>query len=383
MTVPSLTDLFAPKTREDVVASILKVASDVGLPVTAWQAQSVAREIITILAEEMSTYSTSGALAAGGGLLGYSAGDWLTLLAFCNYGVTRREATSGTCTLQLTNAATSAYTLDVGLVRALDPDKGSTYLNTTGAFLPANGAHVSIELIAEEPGAASNAEIGQITALATPLQGVTVTNLTASIGNDGESDAELVARCRESMARAAIAGPADAYSYYAKTTFRPDGSSAGVTKTKIVQGNGTITVYLANSGGAVSSPDVALVNANIQANVVPTGYTATVLSAIAQDVLITASIYLRQGSSYSTVNAQQAAYNALVQYFAEFPIGGSDIGTGGKLFLDVLIGIIYSSLPGEVLQVVVTSPATDVAVNQANVLQLSSTTASFTILRPS
>lgn len=382
MPVPSLTDLFTPKTREEIVETILEVAGLVGLPVTAWQAQSVAREIITILAQEMSTYSEVGALSAGGGLLGYSAGDWLTLLAFCNFGVTRREATSGTCSLRLHNASTTAYTLDVGLIRALNPDSGSTYLNTSGAFLPVGGT-VFIDLQAEEPGAFSNAEIGHINQLATPLQGVTVSNVTACIGNDGETDGELVTRCREAMARAAIAGPSDAYSYYAKTTFRPDGSSAGVTKVKIVQGNGTVTVYLANSGGAVSSADVALVNQNIQANVVPTGYTATVLSATPQDVLISANIYLKQGSSYSTVNAQQAAYTALVNYFSEFPIGGSDIGTGGKLFLDVVIGILYSAIPGEILQVEVTSPASDVSVNQQNVLQLTSTTSSFTILRPS
>lgn len=74
MSVPTLTELYTVKSREDVLAVQLEVASAVGLPITAWQSGSVGREILEICAQSCADQSTASVPAASGGLLGYASG---------------------------------------------------------------------------------------------------------------------------------------------------------------------------------------------------------------------------------------------------------------------------------------------------------------------
>src|SRR6478609_3665208 len=117
MSVPTLQNLYTAKTRDQVLAVMLEVAGALDLPTTAWQAQGVDREILFILAQAIATFTGTSFDAAAGGLLDYASGDWLTLLAFDRYDVTRTPATFGTCTERLTNVSSFSYTLAAGDVR--------------------------------------------------------------------------------------------------------------------------------------------------------------------------------------------------------------------------------------------------------------------------
>ncbi len=249
MTVPSLTELFTPLSRDQVVASMIGVAEALSMPVTAWQAGSVGREMLEIVAQEVANQSQTGAVAAAGGLLSYATGLWLTLVAFENWGVERTPATSGSGDLALTNASGIVYTLAAGDVRGVNRTTGATYTSSTGGTLNGSGGTLTVTLVADEPGTDSNASAGDIDALVTPLLGVTVTNPAPIVGTNEMSDPELVTLCRESMAKASPNGPQDAYSYFAKTTERSDGVLVGVTRVTVVQGNGTNYVYLASADG--------------------------------------------------------------------------------------------------------------------------------------
>jgi hypothetical protein len=388
MPVPSLTDLFAPKTRDDIVATILQVASDVGLPVTAWQAQSVLREFIYVTAQVQSSSSEDGALAAAGGLLDYAASDWLTFTASEIYGVTRTPATFATTTITLSNRSGVSQTFQPGDIRALKQSNGITYTSETGGFIAAGSPTVpstlDITVIADQSGSGSNANTGEINALVNPIQGISVSNANPAFGVDEQSDTSLVALCRSSMARPSINGPKDAYTYYALTALRADGvTPVGITQAVTSQGNGFVTVYLCSASGVADPDDVTACNLAVQSNCVPTGFVASVVSAVPLTVQVQAQLYLRSGSTYSTDNAQQASINALSKYFETIPIGGYSIGGGGTLFVDALIGQLYASIPGDVVQVIVTFPATDLSVNANNVLVLTSTKTDFMITRVS
>lgn len=381
MAVPTLDQLFAPLSRDEIMSSILAVAADLDLPITAWQSGSVGREIFETIAQKIADNTQTGALAASGGLLSYSSSDWLTLLAFELYEVTRTPATSGTTTLRMTNASGIGYTLAAGEVRAVNQITGATYTSTTGGVLAASGGTLDVTIQADEPGTESNAATGDINALVTPLFGVTVTNPDPLVGTDEMSDADLKTLCRESLAKASPNGPKDAYAYFAKTATRSDGSNIGVTRVTVVQGNGTNYVYLASADGVVEASDVALVNTRIQENVVPTGFTAVVESAVSQDVTIQATVYMAQTATVTDSEAQTLILAQLLAYFATIPIGGNSAGSfTNVIFLEPIIGQIFEAIEGQIVETQITSHTAPISIGTTSVAVLQSVAADFTIL---
>lgn len=368
----TLQTLFEPKTRDEILEQILGVAQAVGLPIEAWQEGSVGREMMAVFAQKLADYSLVGARAAGGGLLGYAEEDWLTLLAAELYLVDRIPATSGTCTLLMTNASNVSYVLAAGEVRAVNSATGATYTSTTGGSLGVSSS-LSVTVQADEPGTASNAAVGAIDALVTPLLGVAVANTSACAGTDEEGDEALRERCRESLGKASPNGPAEAYSYFAKIATRTDGSLIGVTRTNVVQGILTVTTYVADADGPIDSADLSDVDASIQENAVPTGYTAQTVNATAVTVPVTSTVYLAPNSSLSISDLATAVEERLVAYFAAAPIGGYVV-SGGFIFRSAIIGEIFQAAPADIIKVDLALPAADVALDQDEVAVLGTVT---------
>jgi phage-related baseplate assembly protein len=376
VSVPSLTLLYTPKTKEEVLAVILQAATAVGLPVTAYQAGSVGREFLEICAAAIANFTETSTEAAAGGLLGYSERDWLTLLAYELYEVTREEATFGTCTERLTNTSSSSYTIAAGDMRFYNNRTGKSYTCTTaGTLTPGDVTPTTLDLTiqSDEAGSDSNAAIGEIDGVLTPLFGVTATNTDILVGNDEETDAALRVRCTESLAKASPNGPVDAYNYFAKTATRTsDGSAIGVTRTNVTQGNGTIFVYVADAGGPIDAADVADVNMAIQLNCVPTGFTAVVENATAVTVNVGATVYLTRTSTLSVAELTTLIEERLEAYFANAQIGGYQAG-GGFIFTSAIIGEIYQCST-DIVRVVLTTPGADVELESDEVGVLGSVT---------
>jgi len=371
MSVPALATLYSVKTKEEVLAVILEVATAVGLPVTAYQAGSAGRELLEICAAAIADFTSTSTAAASGGLLGYSESEWLTLLAYQLYEVTREAATFGTCSLTLTNTSALSYPLNAGDMRFYNTRTGKTYTSTSGGTLtPGNVTPSTLEISiqADEAGSDSNAVIGEIEGIVTPLLGVTGTNTEVLVGNDEETDAALRTRCTESLAKASPNGPIDAYNYFAKSATRTDGTNIGVTRTNPVQGNGTVIVYVADASGPIDSGDLADVDSSIQLNCVPTGFSAVTLNATAVTVNVAATIYLRRNSSLTVAQLTTLVTDRLTDYFSLAPIGGYQAG-GGFIFFSALSGEIYES-SDDIVRVVLTTPAADVALDADEVAVL-------------
>jgi uncharacterized phage protein gp47/JayE len=374
MATPTLIQLFTPLTADQVFASELQIASDVQLPVTAWQPLSCGREVLFVTAQLASNFTVGAfAGAAAGGLLDYATGDWLTLLGISNFGVTRIAATFGAGIVTLTNVAAVDYPFLAGEFVVVNSVTGVAYTNSSD-FTLLSGSTVTptvlnIGVVAETAGTAGQAAPGQITTLQTPQLGVTCTNATAITGTDEQTDASLRALCRLSMARSSPNGPQDAYNYFAITSVRADGQTVGVTRTNVVQLNGSNIVYVASASGAIpgdafdASTDLGAVNANIQNNCVPTGITATTVSATNLAIALTGTVWRSRGSTASDASIQQAVATQITNYLATVPIGGFNIGSGGQVFLDALIGQVFQALPGQIVQVTLTVPASDTPVN--------------------
>jgi uncharacterized phage protein gp47/JayE len=379
----TLEEMFTPMTKDEILEGMLTLADSLGFPTSAWQPGSVAREILEICAQQLANTSEVVASVAAGGLVDYATSGWLTLLAKSFYNLDRIEATFGTGSVTLTNSSGVGYVIAANDIHFLNSTTGATYTNTTGGSLGAGGT-LTLDIIADEAGSASNAVATQINALVTPLLGVTVTNPAALTASDAESDDQLRARCRASLAAASPNGPSDAYNYFATSSVRENGSSVGITRSRVDETQGDVTVYVATDSGAVPgsagdpTTDLGAVNANIQANCVPTGITATIATAVAAPITVAGDAWLKTGSTIAPAALQALILAKLQTYWKTIPIGGFDIGSGGEIFLDAIIGQVFQAHP-DIIQVTISSPVVDIALNPFDVSTLTSVLGSFTI----
>ncbi len=364
MAIPPLSELLVRVSRDTVLEQELEVAVAVGLPATAWEPISIGRELLYINAQLVSNWSVvtqEGAVA--GGFLTYAKGPWLTLCAYEIFDAERIENSSATGIIGLSNATGVPYNFAVGAVRILNEDSRKTYTNQVGGVVPANGTLATVTFIADEPGSASNLTSTDTLSLVTTVPGVTPYFVEELIGQNEEGDDALRVRSREANAKASPNGPADAYHYYAKTTVRPDGSNVGVTRTNRIEGNGTVTLYLADADGALTPTDRGYVFDNVNSSVVPTGFTLLIPSPPCDELLVPVTITLTPNPTASAPHAETEdnIRAAIVGYFASIPIGGDKAQSFQGVYLSTLIQLIRNAAGADVLNVVVAAPAANVA----------------------
>lgn len=369
MAAVTFDELMVPITRDEFVASMLQVLSDLGLPTTAWQELSAVREFIYATANSDAILSDSITPAARAGLLDYAEGQWLTLTAAQEFGVDRILSTAATGDIRLTESDGDPHTLAAGDVRVLNETTGKTYTNSEGGTLTANGT-LDLAFIADEPGSASDLVEGQTLTLLTAIPGVTPSWIADLLGQDEETDQSVRDRCRDSMAKASPNGPAAAYDYYAKSALRPDGTAVGVTRTKRVEANATVKLYCADADGGISAPDVAIVQEVINENVVPTGFTAIVVAASTLAVTLAFTLSRSPSATASEASLQTLITAAIASYFSSIPVGGDPSLSFQGIFVSTLIQRIRNAAGANVVDVVVTAPASDQALanNQVPVI---------------
>lgn len=364
--IPPLTELVVRVPVETIFSQSLDVARDIGLPEEAWQPISIGREIMYInsqIAANFSVVMQEG--VAAGGFLTYATGKWLTLCAHETFDTDRIESSSATGKIRLNNSSTAPYTFNVGDVRVLNETANKTYTNTTPGVVPAGGHLDTTEFLADEPGSASNLTVGDVLSLVVTVPGVTPQYQENLIGQDEESDPELRTRAREANAKASPNGPADAYQYYAKTTLRPDGTNVGVTRTNKVEGNGTVTLYLADADGALTSQDRGYVFDNVNANVVPTGFTLLIPqpSCVEKSVSVHMELVPNPDSSTPQSTTEDNIQNAIVALFATLDVGGDKAQSFQGIYLSTLVALIRNVGGSDILDVTLSLPSADVALD--------------------
>lgn len=381
MPVPSLLELITPVPVTVIFDQSLGVARDLGLPETAWQPISIGREVIYINSQIASNFSLvmQGGVAAGG-FLTYAQGQWLTLCAFEIFDTTRIDDSSATGKIGFSNSNITPFAFAIGAVRVLNETSGKTYTNQTSGTVPSGGSLDTTDFVADEPGAASNLTSTDVLSLVTTVPGVLPHFVENLIGQDAESDPALRIRARQANAKASPNGPADAYEYYAKTTVRPDGSAVGVTRTNKTQGNGTVTLYLADADGALTTTDRGYVFDNVNANVVPTGFTLIIPDPSCTEVVVPVTLTLtpnpQSTASHSATEATIRA--AIIAFFATIPIGGAKSNSFQGIYVSQLVTIISGAAGDAVLNVVVNAPTADLSLTSAQIPVLGTYTVSWT-----
>ena len=358
----SIDDLITEETPDSSLSSILSIAVALGFPVTDWQPTGMLRNIAVLMAHKASDLSRLVALIGRMGFLELAERGWLTMLAKATYNVDRIPATFAQTSLTLTNASVAAFDAPALSLHFVTP-LGLSFTNLNVVHVNASSA-ASIPIRAEVAGAAGGTTgAGSITALATPVIGLTMTNAAGLVGYDEESDANLRQRCRDKIGSLSFGGPAGAYAYAVKTalTVAPI-SRATVTA---IATNGHVRVVIATSGGAPTSSDLAIAATAAQAYA-PQGVTVDVVAAVEHPITFTGDVWV-SGSSLTDAQITQAVASSLTGYMSARPIGGDVIppATTGIVDREAMVARMYA-LQGTV-KATLTAPAADVPLSALEV----------------
>lgn len=156
--------------------------------------------------------------AAKYNLLKYSNGDYLDNLG-ARVGVTREAASAATVTQRFNLAATQASAVAIPSGTRVSPGNNVFFATAEYAEIPAGETYIDVTAECTAAGTVGNGYLaGQITTLVDPIQYVagTVNTNKSQGGAEVEDDASLRERIFLKPESFSVAGPEDAYVYFAK-----------------------------------------------------------------------------------------------------------------------------------------------------------------------
>lgn len=386
MSLP-LDTLFASMTPAQVKRQLYTLLDGLGLQTTAWFSGAPTRTLIAIVAPLLSGLANVGVLLARSGFLDTAEGEFLKLLARLVYKVEPIEATFATGAVTLDNVGGGSFDspgFDAGDVVFRNVTTDATYVNSAPFALAALQTGLVVPVVAQQLGAALNAAPGEVSEIVTTMLGVNVTNALAIEGRDAELPDELRQRCLDSLGALSPAGPQAAFDYVARTPELNGG--VAVTRSRKVPptGDGTLLLIVAGPGGALSSPDVALVQAGVDAHATPDNTTAIVQSATNKALSYVVTVYVDADANRDDVYWEELTKATLVEYVRRQPIGGQNFGAGGVVPWRGVIGelraIRVDDVPGYVLQAGLASEA-DTAIAGTEVPVLDETDVTVTVVQ--
>ena len=231
--------------------------------------------------------------------------------------------------------------------------------NTSAVVVPSGGSTDPITVKAESPGVDYNGSSSGLAIVTPAYAGLSIAAGTwpSVSGQDEESDASLRARCRARWSTLGALLNLDGYAYHATTC--PDAPTVTRARVEPGPGDGTLTVYVAQSSTAATSPQVAAVQAYLDGKK-PVTDTPTVVAATAVPVVITGTVRVRSASYNTTANRTKAS-DAVAAYFAGLGIGD-----------DVDLGAIYAAIRSAdgVVDVDLTTPSGDTAISTSEIATL-------------
>lgn len=369
----SFADLLTTKTLADWKKTIVDTATAVALRTENWVDGGYTRTLVALFGQLHTIGGSVVRIIAASGFLDTAEGAWLTLLVRNVFGVSRIEATyaSAPDSLLLTNTGGGLFVWDPGDIIVAHSTTKKTYKTTNGGTLnPGVGQTLVLSLVAEEPGSGSNAAVGAITELVTTFLGVECTNTVGLVGLDEEKDPALRERARDSVALLALGGIKRAYEFIARSATNLAGVSLGVSRVRVMPapGDGTLTVYVATASGAMSGPDVAIVQAAFDESVSPYGLNATAVSATNLSVTAPCTVYLPASLGISEAEAQAKVLAAMQAYVNALPIGGVVISPAtGKIYWRALLAVAAGANPGTLKAQLTSEVDISVAVDEAPV----------------
>lgn len=389
MSVPSLTDLITAPTPDEVKGELLSALEALGFPVSSWETDGVAMQIVTATATIQSMGAAVQTAIASGGFLDLAAAlkradgtddpAWITLLAVNLYDVTPLLAQPAAGSVTLSNSTASPIVVAPGDLQFTNLS-GYTYTNTSGGTVAPSGTLAGVSVVADQPGTTGTAAANDLSISHGP-SGLTGTNPSALVGVAAWSNDRIATACRQKLATLSPNGAAGAYLYF--STIADDGAgSLGVNRVgrQAATGTGDVSIYAATASGPLSGLAAPPATSGscydlylyLLGKCVPDAVTLTVSPATTYSLTVTATVYV------STSGLTEAACKAaLATFFSTFPIGGYYIGGDYTLPVSAIYAVLAAQ-PG-VVAVEIAAPAADVTLLLSDCVVLNSGASSITI----
>jgi hypothetical protein len=345
----SISTLIGFQNYEQYYSRGLELAKAVGLPVTSWRAFDPTRSFYSFIAEILSALDAPASEFVRSGFLSLAQGDWLLVVAEELYGLDPDDfaATYATPTVTLANTGGGEYTIEAGQLTVKNSATGKTYHSTDdggGALVP--GSSRTYQLTADEAGSDSSVAANELDEMVTTFEGVDITSSTAGLATDKATEDEVREACRDTLGALSPNGPADAYARVAKDSALT--SVSGINRASAVGSTtGAVTVTVASQGGAVSAPNLALINAALQRWATPLCSSVTTVSATELTVNGAYTIYKSPALTTPSAEVESAILDAIDALFADTRIGGD----GGLVAESLIAQAIHAVFPGLIYRV--------------------------------
>ena len=248
-------------------------------------------------------------------LLKYSYGEFLDNLA-ANRGVTRKAASAAVTTIRFTASEVKDYALSIPEATRVTNGDGIYFKTTEYAEIAAGAEYVDVEAVCTETGVRGNDLLaGQITVLVDPLPYIeTVANITTSDGGAAEeSDESLAERVYLAPSSYSVAGPSDAYAFWARTYNAGIGSVKPTTPEP-----GAVDLYILMADGTLPEDEmIEGLQEFIQSEEIrPMTDLVTVKRPGVVDYSIALTYYIRASDKARAVTIQQEVQEAVDAYVA-------------------------------------------------------------------
>lgn len=246
-------------------------------------------------------------------LLKYSYGEFLDNLAG-NRGVVRQPASPAKTTLRFTLSQALGFVVSIPEGTRATNGEGLTFQTTEYAEVAAGDTYVDVPAECTEDGIQGNDFLaGQINDLVDTIGYVeSVENTTTtSGGTEQESDADLAERVFLAPSSYSVAGPDDAYIYWAKTynteigSVMPTSPSPCEVVIYILMGDGTIP-----DAGVVSGLQAFLQNGNIR----PLTDHVTVATPTVKNFSVNLTYYINRSDTVKATSIQSEVAKAVTDY---------------------------------------------------------------------
>lgn|SRR5512133_120643 len=360
--MPSLEQLTAPLTPEQVKSTLYSVLAKLGINVTSWKPGHPVRTLIAATSTLFSSYTYWSSNAVKSKFLTLARGPWLTATAKLDYGTERNEETFAEGSVTLRNDSPNEYDFDpedIAFEYKTFADDGLTpvkytYQNTTAITVPVGFPAANEQLVAVRctvPGAKSSIPPNATLTLVPAYEGLSVSVGSPINGADEETDQSLIIRSQSAASAMSPNGPSDAYRYWA-TSVKVNGAPI-CTRVQVVRGN-PLTVFLGNDSSGVTGESLELLKRELYANVVPLGVVANIVSGTNKLIYVSYTVWVRKTTTLSVLAIKSAIDAALANYFAKFPMGGDPVAVVDTLhpagtrwmYFDSLKSVVETALNG-------------------------------------
>lgn len=345
MTPLSVSTLFTVETAAKIFSTGLEVAKALGVPVTSWRTGDPTRSLYKFVAQKLAALDGVSGQFIKSGFLSTASKDWLTVLAYEVYNVTRGEATYATPTVTVKNTGGALYEIESGDLTFKNTITGKTYHNTNTGTLSA-GATVVFDLVADEAGSDSSAGENEINELVTTLLKVNILSSTVGLADDEESDEELKTRCRASLGALSPNGAADAFEYIALSSDFTGNTSVNRARAT-GSTNGTVTLIVASQSGVADGAALTAVLNAVLRWATPLTVQVVVVSADVATIARNITIVKDPSLAVSTADLTTSALSAIDQLFRDTKIGGRNGGVSES----EMTSAIHALYPGQIISV--------------------------------